>query len=201
LAGGGGAISALVYPADGLWAFVENDKENIYPLNASTGVLGTPLRLQEEDNAGLRQDFTAPHPIIAADATSDDVVYFLTSDGFKATLYRLELVTNSPTVAVVDEVGVLTVSGTTTTPDVGAFAIATLLDDERPEEEPATTPRHGRGSAPLPTPLDTSPEALAATGVTERGLAGVWLAGAALLVSGIALANSRRRARAWAGDG
>jgi hypothetical protein len=189
-------VAALAYASDALWAFVEDDEQNIYPLDSSTGVLGTPLRFQQEVGGGL-QDLTTLPAINAADSTADDTVYFVTSDGSEATLYRLELVTNSPTVAVVTLVGVLTVSGTTTTPNIGGFAIATLLDAERPGDD-------NRGSTGQSTPRtnQNATPATDATSVTlaETGVAGVWVAGVGVLalVAGIALASARRPTEVFA---
>jgi hypothetical protein len=196
LSGNPASVAALVYPSDGLWAFVEGDRQNIYPLDSSTGVLGTPLRLQEEVG-GVLQNLTTPHAIIAADSAADDTVYFVTSDGSLATLYRLQLVTNSPTVAVVTLVGVLTVSGTTTTPNIGGFAIATLLDTERPGDDSGDS----TGQSTPRTSQSTTP-ATDATSVTlaETGVAGVWVAGVGVLalVVGIALASARRPTEVFA---
>ncbi len=122
LSGGHERVLALVGLDTTLYGFVFGDADALYSLDPSNGELTLVRAASGEINAG--------EEVVAADITSEDVMYLLGYDSTTevSTLYSLDPASGGSTTEIA------TISGIATGETAETLAIATLLDSERPDD-------------------------------------------------------------------
>ena len=150
LASTGKRLGALASVGDTVYAFVSGEPRNVYSVNPGTGALTWEF--------SLATDLLVGEGVVAADSNSDGTLFILSNTSTSVPI--LYSITNpSSNTRVATRLGPLLQSGTPTTMDIQALAIATLLDSERPEPEPEPDPEpESRGPAPDPEEESEVPE-------------------------------------------
>ena len=122
LSGGFERVLALVAVDTTLYGFVFGDADALYSLDPSNGELTLVRAASGEINAG--------EEVVAADITSDEVIYLLGYDSTTevSTLYSLDPASGGSTTEIA------TISGIAVGETAETLAIANLLDSERPDD-------------------------------------------------------------------
>ena len=153
LGGANTGITAMTDVAGVLYGFTRSTTDQLFTIDPATGVM-TSARVATGSVTGI---------VVAADTLSTGEIFFLTFDNQTATSRLYRTIPSQPTVSLV---GII--SGLGAGVKAENFAIATLLESERPDPEPEPEPSREKDSdedevAPVevtptpPTPVRSAP--------------------------------------------